>query len=189
MPAIGSCTDINDKVIQNGKYYVPPGENACRNCKCVFGQPGECYTTKCAVPTCKDYKAVAGQCCRFTCPQESSNNTQLAVIISLSLGLLILIILLIVVVTRNIKKNRRRNNQQERPPVREERHARLNNQLPVIQEVIQEEQEAQFEPPPPYTPVRNANKCKTRHTQHGPIIPNEPPPPYEIQTSLRATTV
>ncbi|XP_020913239.1 integral membrane protein DGCR2/IDD isoform X2 [Exaiptasia diaphana] len=183
--AIGSCTDINNNKISNGKYYVPPGENACRNCKCVFGQPGECYTTKCAVPTCKDYKAVAGQCCRFTCPKESSNSTQLAVIISLSLGLLVLIIILIVVISRNIKKNRRRHNQQQQqPPIREE-HAPLNNQLPAIQE----EQEQQFEPPPPYTPVRNANKYKTRHNNHGNVIPNEPPPPYEIQTSLRATTV
>ncbi|XP_031557368.1 integral membrane protein DGCR2/IDD-like isoform X2 [Actinia tenebrosa] len=181
--AVGSCRDINSNLISNGKYFVPSGKNPCLHCKCVSGQPQKCVATKCAVPTCPDYKAVDGQCCEYTCPEERTDGTQLAVIIGLSLGLLILVILLIVVIVRNVKKNRgyRATNQNL------EEQAPLNNRLPAIRE---EQQERTFEPPPPYTPVRNVNKCKTQHQLPNPqVIPNEPPPPYEIQRNLRATTV
>ena len=62
------CTDINGNNVKHGDPFVPEGNDFCLHCKCLGGKAEECFTTGCAKPTCKDYKAVPGKCCAYTCP-------------------------------------------------------------------------------------------------------------------------
>ena len=62
------CSDINGNKVKHGDSFVPQGDDFCRHCKCLSGRAEQCFTTECAVPTCKGYKAVPGKCCAFTCP-------------------------------------------------------------------------------------------------------------------------
>lgn len=60
----------------------------------------------------------------------------------------------------------------------------LNNRLAVIAE----ENGDGIEPPPPYTPGRGRYSIRKPHYASPPFTPNEPPPPYEID-SREATDV
>ena len=60
----------------------------------------------------------------------------------------------------------------------------LNNRL----DAITEGSEDQIEPPPPYTPGRGRYSLRKPHYPSPPLTPNEPPPPYEIN-SREATQV
>ncbi|XP_032234143.2 integral membrane protein DGCR2/IDD isoform X2 [Nematostella vectensis] len=183
--AADSCYDIDGNQVANGQSYVPSGNNACVHCKCVSGGPEECFTTKCAVPTCQKYKALPGKCCAYTCLDESTEKAELAIIVSLSVGLVLLLLLLGLVIHRNRKRLRRR--QHEEPAMDPEERGPLNNQLTPIQEETEGPQE--FEPPPPYTPICNVHKCKASQIHNSRHPPNEPPPPYHIDSNLRATPV
>ena len=71
-PTETSCIDIDGKQVKNGDPFVPEGQTSCQHCKCVDGEPDECFIAKCAKPTCDDYKEVAGECCAYTCPSSKS---------------------------------------------------------------------------------------------------------------------
>ena len=60
----------------------------------------------------------------------------------------------------------------------------LNNRLPSIRE----ENDDDVEPPPPYTPGRGRYSFRKAHYTSPQFTPNEPPPPYEID-SREATDV
>ncbi|XP_068678292.1 uncharacterized protein [Montipora capricornis] len=175
------CTDVNGKQVKHEDPFVPKGK-VCQHCTCLNGYARECVPAKCAVPTCKDYKAVPGECCAYTCP--SGNNSaaaELAIIISLSVGLLLLLVLLIFMLNRNRKKSQRDRIRNE---VIEQSQRPLNNRLAVITE----ENNDNIEPPPPYTPGRGRYSLRKAHYTSPPFTPNEPPPPYEID-SREATDV
>lgn len=180
------CIDVNGKTVKHGDPFVPQGNNFCRHCKCLSGEAKECFTTDCAVPTCKDYKAVPGKCCAYTCPSGSNSEAaELAIIISLSVGLLLLLVLLIVVIHRNRKKTQRDRMRNEVLEQSQNLRPRpLNNRLAVISE----ENNDGMEPPPPYTPGRGRYSFRKPHYASPPFTPNEPPPPYEID-SRQATDV
>lgn len=174
------CTDINGNNIKNGASFVPKPkqDNFCLHCTCSFGQAKDCIKAECAIPTCKNYKPVPGKCCSYTCPSgANSEAAELAIIISLSVGLLLLLILLIVVIDRNRKKNQR--NQTRNEVLEQSQNLRprpLNNRLAGI---IEENNE-RIEPPPPYTPGRGRYSFRKPQYAAPPFTPNEPPPPYEI---------
>lgn len=180
------CNDIDGNRVKHGDPFVPEGNDFCLHCKCLSGQAEECFTTECAVPTCKDYKAVPGKCCAYTCPSGiNSEAAELAIIISLSVGLLLLLILLIVVIDRNRKKNQRNRTRNEVLEQTQNLRPRpLNNRLTSIRE----ENDDGVEPPPPYTPGRGRYSFRKPHYGSPQFTPNEPPPPYEID-SREATDV
>lgn len=62
------CTDVNGKLVRHGDPFIPKGNNVCQHCRCLNGVKQQCFTAECALPTCKDYKAVPGKCCAYTCP-------------------------------------------------------------------------------------------------------------------------
>lgn len=167
------CYDINGNKVSSGRYFIPQ-KDACLHCKCSDGEPQACVLAKCAKPTCKDYKSIPGKCCAYTCPSETTTTAQLAVIISLSVGLLLLVILLMIVIywNRKRKRNETRHHVHERNNVR--RNGPLNNRLRTIHE-----ESDGFDLPPPYTPgnVQTSRKIVTVVSTRP---PNEPPPPYDI---------
>lgn len=181
-----SCYDINGNKVKHGDPFVPEGNDFCHHCKCLSGQAAQCFTTECAVPTCEDYKAIPGKCCAYTCPSGvNSEAAELAIIISLSVGLVLLLILLVFVIDRNRKKNRRNRTRNEVLEQSQNLRPRpLNNRLAVIAE----ENGDGIEPPPPYTPGRGRYSIRKPHYASPPFTPNEPPPPYEID-SREATDV
>ena len=61
------CYDINGNKVSRGRYFIPQ-KDACLQCKCSDGEPEACVLTKCAKPTCTDYKSIPGKCCAYTCP-------------------------------------------------------------------------------------------------------------------------
>ncbi|XP_067033753.1 uncharacterized protein [Acropora muricata] len=176
------CTDVNGKLVRQGDPFIPKGNNVCQHCRCLNGLAQQCFAAECALPTCKDYKAVPGKCCAYTCPSgNNSATTELAIIISLSVGLLLLFVLLVFVINRSRKKSQRDRIRNE---VVDQAQRPLNNRLAVIVE----ENNDNIEPPPPYTPGRGRYNSRKHHYTSPPFTPNEPPPPYEID-SREATDV
>lgn len=69
----GACSDWNDNTVMDGDLYTPADEDLCLKCTCDSGHPINCRTEDCSPPKCQNYVRHKGECCQFTCLQDSNN--------------------------------------------------------------------------------------------------------------------
>lgn len=192
-----TCLSVLDGQVPDGDYFTPVGKDVCEKCKCLAGKAVGCFNQTChKLPDCEKYESIQGKCCEFECLEGDglSNKAELAVVLSLSVGLVLLLIMLIAVLCcrrQNLKKNQEQQTktttQSTSSGTQQVEPSNNDSEQPGTDTVSStdnrsEERSGGIELPPPYYPenVVTVNSGRTRQ----PLPPNEPPPPYDREESV-----
>lgn len=195
-----TCVSSNGDLIKVGEYFVPVGRDVCEQCKCIAGQAVGCFTQICQPPECNKFRLLNGKCCEYECIEgdDLSDKQELAVIISLSIGLVLLLALLLAIFYRrrqslkmNDKKETETNTQSDSSVIEETQSSKPDDEHATgssnsgstnTRHIEQGNQPGNIELPPPYSPPENIVTVNKSRVQQR-LPPNEPPPPYDREES------
>lgn len=179
------CWDSLQQPVSPGQYFTPVGKDFCQKCKCLAGKAVGCFFEKCTqLPDCDRYKPVQGTCCEFECLQDNglSDKTELAVVFSLSAGLVLLLIILVLVLycqRQGMKKSQEESTEktktQTAPEQPQPQSASTTNSQGAAASNSETNTEEHVELPPPYSPAPHSTVASGGRNKSP---PNEPPPPY-----------